>query len=118
MKEPENIPGEPHGDPTMHVKGYDVYAFDSDDSEVVPDVYVAKYAETEADPYLRLWIAHGVGPFLRYDGMAQHEYGPEEPGDPADCCSWDGESDPPSDVSTILARVSDAPVVGPRQGGE
>lgn len=108
----ERIPGEPKGNPTIEIDEYDVYIYESERSNIVPDIYVVEKPGEPGEPYMRMWPAHGVGAVLRIDGRIEHRYGPDDdPDQPTTCCSWDHGAELPDDVADVMLDISDAPTV-------
>lgn len=116
--------GHPKGNPHIEMQGYEVYTFESDASDIVPDVFVVEYPDDPAEPYSRLWVAFGQGPFAVLHHYEQHLWAPDAPvgNEEPSCCSSLEESftidDVPTAVHDIILEVTDAPVMGPRSPTE
>jgi len=114
---PARTYGEPTKDPTFHRNGYDVYTYENDTTSPVLDVHIVEYPDD--GPYMRQWIALGVGPVLVLKHYEEHKYGPSDnPPDPETCCTGYAGDELTTDrfsepVKEILLAVTDAPVVGP-----
>lgn len=115
----EDVPGEPHADPTLTVDGYDVYVYESEtgilpESVYVRDAYPDEYAS-------EMWVFSDGGPIMVGTAYVRHRYGegrqpPADPDERRPCCLMRDpdhglrSEDFPQDVLDVVQQVTDAPV--------
>lgn len=87
-------PREPEGQPDERTDEFDVWMFEADESETVPDTYVVDRNPFPLD--FRMWVFVGRGELARFVMRASHKYGEDEvvPSGREDCCEvlFDGQS--------------------------
>lgn len=114
-------PREPEGPPDTVTDEFEVWQFDAEASETVPDSYVV---DRNPDPLdFRMWVFVGHGERSEFVMRASHRYSEADAvgGAPDDCCEvlFDGDSlrgyHCPAEVESLVERLTDAPVL---TGGE
>lgn len=118
----EPAPRAPDGPPDERTDSFDVWFFDADESETVPDTYVVA-----RDPFpldFRMWVFVGHGSVARFVMRASHKYGPDDvvPGGRDDCCEvlFAGQSlteeHCTESVETLVSELTGADIVFPGDG--
>ena len=111
-------PREPEGDPTQVTDQFEIWAFEAEASETIPDVFVVARDPSPLD--FRMWVFAGNGPESHFIMRASHRYGAEQPvPDDEVCCEvlMDGHSlsatHCPNEVETVVAELTKTDVVLP-----
>lgn len=120
--EPEDpAPREPRGEPHRQTEALDIWLFDAEASDTVPDIYLVA---RDPDPLdFRMWVFAGQGEKSHFIMRASHRYGEEEavPDGREDCCEvlMDGQSlrakHCPRAVEEVVSELTGARVVLPRR---
>jgi hypothetical protein len=118
--EPDDpAPREPKGPPDAENEQFRVWLFDAEESETVPDIYVAAQDPSPLD--FRMWVFVGRGETAQFSMRASHRYSEEEVAAEGheDCCEvlFAGESltaphCPPA-VEELASDLSGADVLLP-----
>lgn len=113
-------PREPRGEPHRSTDQFDIWAFDAEASETVPDIYVVARDPEPLD--FRMWVFAGKGDQSYFIMRASHRYGEDEAieGGRDDCCEvlMDGQSlrgrHCPTAVESLVSELTGTDVVMPR----
>lgn len=113
-------PREPRGDPHRSTELFDIWAFDAESSDTVPDIYIVAKDPEPLD--FRMWVFAGNGPNSHFIMRASHKYGEDEtaPDGRDDCCEvlMDGKSlrprHCPDEIEELVTELTGAPVVLPQ----
>lgn len=118
--EPDDpAPRAPEGAPDRTTDAFEVWLFDAEGSQTVPDVYVSARDPNPLD--FRMWVFVGRGRQAAFVMRASHKYGENElvHGGREDCCEvlFEGESlsetHLPESVRTLVEGLTDATVTTP-----
>ena len=113
-------PREPQGEPHRSTERFDIWAFDAEASETIPDIYIVAKDPEPLD--FRMWVFAGNGPRSHFIMRASHKYGEDEtpPDGDDDCCEvlMDGQSlrpdHCPAEVEAVVEQLTDTEVVMPK----
>lgn len=115
-------PREPQGDPIHSTEQFDIWAFDAEASETVPDVFVVARDPSPLD--FRMWVFAGQGSDIHFIMRASHRYGEDDPvPENEDCCEvlMDGQSlrahHCPTEVEDLVSTITETEVVMPESSG-
>lgn len=111
-------PRQPRGKPDETFEDYEVWQFDAEMSETVPDTYVVSRQPDPLD--FRMWVFAGRGQEAHFVMRSSHKYADDEvTPEQDDCCEVLLEDQSltadhcPDDVRQLVAELTDAPVVVP-----
>ncbi|MFC6716280.1 hypothetical protein ACFQGT_07755 [Natrialbaceae archaeon GCM10025810] len=112
-------PREPQGESDQTTADYEVWKFDSDTSDYVPDTFVVARDPEPLD--FRMWVFTAVNNVSKFTMRASHKYSPEEQRRHAhdDCCEvlLDGHSlaaeHCPEEVAELVTLVTGSQVIYP-----
>lgn len=112
-------PRQPEGEPHRSTENFDIWVFDAEGSDTVPDIYLVA---TDPEPLdFRMWVFAGLGSNSHFIMRASHRYGEDEspPEGRDDCCEvlMDGQSLRPAHcpeaAEEIVTELADADIVMP-----
>lgn len=112
-------PREPRGDPHRSTELFDIWVFEAEGSDTVPDIYLVAKDPEPLD--FRMWVFAGHGPNSHFIMRASHRYAEDEasPDGTDDCCEvlMDGQSlrpeHCPREAKQVVEELTGADVVMP-----
>lgn len=122
IKPDDPAPREPKGEPHRRTDDFDIWLFDAEASETIPDTYVVARDPEPLD--FRMWVFAGKDDRCYFIMRASHRYGEDEVVENGrdDCCEvlMDGQSlkgrHCPTEVETVVSELVGTQIIMPQTG--